>query len=385
MNNNRRLKILFIPTWYPSKDNPVNGIFIKEYANAVSIYNEVTIIYSKREKQYKRKIYDSVENNIRTITTSYKKLFIPKTSLFIYIINIFRSFRKLKKEGWIPDIINAHIFVAGLPAIFLSKIYKIPLVISEHWSYFPLKKLKFLERIIAKFVMKRAKLILPVSNDLKKSIQDHGIKNKFNIIPNVVDTKLFYPSKKSINRPKKKILFVALLTEIKGITYLLRAIAQLKQRRQDFILDIVGNGPNKKRYKNLAMELNLKDIVKFHGQEKKLKIAERMKSCDFFVQPSLYETFCVVCIEAMACGKPVIGTQIPAFKEKINEERGILVLPRDSESLAKAIDYMLDHYNEYDPEKISKYIKGNFSYEIVGKKLNDIYQKILINNSICKK
>lgn len=101
-----------------------------------------------------------------------------------------------------------------------------------------------------------------------------------------------------------------------------------------------------------------------------------MRDCDFFVQPSLYETFGITFLEAMTCGKPVIGTQIPALEEKINRDRGILVPPKDSEKLAKAMEYMLDHYNEYSSKKIFKYTKNNFGYEAVGKELTEMYNKI---------
>lgn len=95
------------------------------------------------------------------------------------------------------------------------------------------------------------------------------------------------------------------------------------------------------------------------------------------IQPSLYEIFGVTYIEAMACGKPVVASQLPALQEKITEDRGILVPPKDANALADAIDYMLDHHQDYSPRKIRGYVKDEFSYEVVGKKLNDIYREIL--------
>ena len=118
-------------------------------------------------------------------------------------------------------------------------------------------------------------------------------------------------------------------------------------------------------------------MIKYHGLKTKYEVAEFMRSCDFFVQTSLYETFGVTFIEAMACGKPIIATKLPALQEKINDEVGILVPPRNVNALTKAIDYMLDNYKNYSSEKIANYAKDNFSYEIVGKKLDNIYRKIL--------
>ena len=120
--------------------------------------------------------------------------------------------------------------------------------------------------------------------------------------------------------------------------------------------------------------------MKFHGLKTKKEVAEFMKKCDFFVQASLYETFGVTYIEAMACGKPIVATNLPVLRELVNKEKGILVPPRDVNALVKAIDYMLDHYQNYSSERISEYIKRNFSYKVVGKKLDDIYREILKEN-----
>jgi glycosyltransferase involved in cell wall biosynthesis len=222
--------------------------------------------------------------------------------------------------------------------------------------------------------MNRAKIILPVSKDLEKSIKSYGIKNNFEVIPNVVNTEIFYPSsKKPEPLTKKRILFIALLDPKKGVPYLLKAIVKISKKRQDFILDIVGDGPNRKEYEDLSKKLGIQNLVKFHGLKSKKEVAEFMRNCNFFVQPSLCETFNIACIEAMACGRPIVATNLPIFQEKINRERGILVPPKNVDALAKTIDYMLDHYQDYPSEKITNYARENFSYEGVGKKINNIF------------
>ena len=230
--------------------------------------------------------------------------------------------------------------------------------------------------------MNRAKVILPVSKDLENAIKSYGIKNKFEVVPNVVNNKMFYPSLQKANNKIKKMLFVALLSPIKGVLYLLQALTQLKQIRQDFVLDIVGDGPNREEYEKLSKELGLEEMVKFHGLKTKLEIAEFMRNSDFFVQPSLCETFGVVYIEAMACGNPIIASQHSVLQEKINKEIGILIPPKNIKALSDAIDYMLDHCQEYSSEKISRYAKENFSYEVVGKKIGEIYKVILERRKI---
>ena len=380
MKNKKRLKILFIPAWYPSKQNSVAGIFIKEHAKAVALFNEVVVLYSEGiDHSIKNfyKIENNIEDGIRTLRIHCRKSPIPKTTYFIYLWSMFKGFRKLIHEGWEPDIIHAHVFSAGVPAVILGRIYKIPVVITEHWSAFPRHLLGKFNILIARFAMNRAKIILPVSKDLGNSIKSYGIKNIFEVVPNVVNTKIFYPSLQKNGNKVKKMLFVALLSPQKGVTYLFQAIAQLRQKRQDFVLDIVGDGPNREEYEKLTKEWGLNRIVKFHGLKSTPEVAEFMRKCNFFVQPSLYETFGVTFIEAMACGKPIVATQLPVLQEKINKDIGILVPPKDIEALADATDYMLDNYQNYFSAKISRYAKDNFSYEVVGEKIDKIYRKIL--------
>lgn len=380
---NARLKILFIAGWYPTKEKLVNGIFVKEHAKAVSLYNDVVVLHARMVDTPVKGLYevtDEAENGIQTIQIKYGRPLIHKTALFIHVWSIFAAFRKLLKEGWRPDIIHAHINTAGVPAVIIAKKYRIPTVITEHSSNFLLHKLTRLGTLRAKFVMNRSDFILPVSKALEMGIKSYGIKNQFEVVPNVVDTKMFYPPSNKKRNDKKKMLFVGLLKPVKGIPFLLKALAQLKEKRQDFILDIVGDGSNRKEYEQLTEELGLGRMVEFHGFKTKEEVSAFMRKCDFFVQPSLYETFGVTYIEAMACGKPIVATQLSALEEKINEDRGILVRPKDADTLAKAIDSMLDHYQNYSPEKISQYVKDNFGYKLVGKKLDDIYRKVLGEN-----
>jgi len=374
-----RLKILFIAGWYPTKENPVNGIFIKEHAKAVSLYNDVIVLHSLGIDSSVKGLYeisDEVEDNIRTIRIKYRKSPIPKTSYFIYLWSIFSVFRKLLKEGWRPDIIHSHVYSAGVPGVILGRIYKIPVIIAEHYSGFPRHTLTKLDILKAKFAMNRANLILPVSDNLRKHIQSYGIRNKFKIVSNVVNTKLFHPDSNASKGPTKKILLVALLNPIKGVSYLFQSLSQIKEKRNDFVLDIVGDGPYRAEYEKQARDLGIADKVKFHGLKSKEEVAEFMRKCDFFVLPSLWENLPCVLIEALSCGKPVIASKVGGIPEIITKEVGKLAPPGNSKALGEAIDYMLDHHQDYSPEKISHYAKEKFGYKAVGKTLDNIYREI---------
>lgn len=376
-----RLKILFIAGWYPTKNSPVNGIFVKEHARAVSLFNDVVVLYAEKADSPVKGLYeisDEIEDDVRTVRVRYRKSPIPKTSYFIYLWSIFGAFRRLLKNGFKPDIIHAHVYFAGVPGVILGYIYKIPVIITEHFTGFPRHTLSRLDIFIAKFAMNKAKLILPVSDDLRKHIQSYGIHNKFKVVPNVVNTELFHPDSNIFyKRTTKRMLLVALLTPQKGVSYLLQALSKLKKKREDFVLDIVGDGPYRSEYEQLTQDLGIVNKVQFHELKPKEEIAKFMRKCDFFVLPSVFETFGVVLIEALASGKPVIATNIGGPSEIITKDVGLLVPPKDVDALAKAVDYMLDHHQDYSSRKIAQYAEDRFSYEAVGKELDDIYKGMI--------
>ena len=224
MKENKRLKILFLPIWYPSDENRVAGIFIREHAQAAALHNDVTVLFSEKAAKQVIGLYqivsDRIENGIRTIRVRHKGLPVPIISFFIYFWSLFKNLRKLMREGWRADVIHAHSYFVGVPAVILGKIYKIPVVITEHWSGFPLRILRKTSIFSARFAMNSADMILPVSHNLKDAIKSYGVRNKFRVIPNVIDTETFFPSTLQHRNEKKRILLVALLTPIKGIPYL---------------------------------------------------------------------------------------------------------------------------------------------------------------------
>ncbi len=417
----QRLKVLFLPAWYPSEDSPVTGIFVREHARAAHLYADVVVIHAYLDPSPdNRRLFrtnESVEGGIRTIRVKYggalasvwkklnagkqtnennndfelkhstlwSKLFLIPAAMvndLLYNWSIITAFRKLVKEGWKPDIIHSHVFTAGVTGMIIGKRFRIPVVITEHWDIFLDRKLTLLDRSKARFAMNNAGMILPVSSALEAAIKAYGIKNIFEVVPNAVNTEVFY-FKLSDNRresSKKKLLFVGLLTPVKGVPFLLQAIKSLKNCRQDFILDIVGNGPGRLDYEELARTLGVWDLVKFAGLVSKSEVAEFMRACDFLVAPSLHETFGVTLIEVMACGKPVIATNVGGSQEIVNNEVGLLISPQDAESLTKAIDYMLDNFMSYSPERIERYSKEKYGYEAVGSKLDRIYKQLVFGD-----
>jgi glycosyltransferase involved in cell wall biosynthesis len=375
-------KVLVIAKWYPNDNDLVHGIYVKEFVKAKKLYNDVIVVHSEltsvKSPKFPYEIYDILEDDIRTIRFIYKRRFL-KLHRITNFIAWFHCLSKLSKENYKPDIIHFHEYDASLPVFLYAKLHKIPLVITEHYTGFVKNTLTFSQQVLAKTVLRRSNAIFPVSKYLKKHILKYAPKARFEVVNNVVDTSLFkssLPIRKG-NSEKKLMLIVARLEPNKGISYLINALDILKKTRDDFFLEVIGDGSLRKELEDMKNRLELNDFVRFHGALPKPKVAEYMSKCDFFVLPSLFETFGCVLIEAMSCGKPVLATNIGGPDEIITQQTGILVEPANSEALKDGIDFMLDNYFSYSADDIVNYVKNHFSFEAIGLKLNQLYNDII--------
>ena len=384
----RRLKILFVTPWYPTKEQPVAGVFVREHAKAVRLYDDIVVLHSAGLHpringfyQTERESDESITESIPTFRVWYRYTSIPKTKYLSYIVSVLKGFQYVLSNGFRPDILHAHVYGAGMPTALIGRLYKIPVVITEHFTGFKRKVLSRTEILKAMIAFRMADMVLPVSSLLKEAIEVYGIQAKFEVVPNVVDTALFSPnSDRDCPHNPKRILFVGLLdaSHKKGIPYLLAALARLQQERKDWVLSIVGDGPARAEYEQLVVKGNIAEKVTFHGLRTKIEIATLMRQADLFVLPSVFETFSIVTAEALASGIPVLITRCGGPEEFVTEDSGLVVPSGDEEALCRGLEYMLDHLSNFSSTKVADSVRERFSSEHVGKQLHSIYMTCLI-------
>lgn len=387
----KRFKVLFISSWYPNRNAPTYGIFIKRHAEAVSLSNEVTSLYVCSEKDLPEEfaITESSENGIDTVIVYYRKVAsaIPFFSQWLKFKRYLKGYRLgyervLKKMGK-PDIVHCNIlFPAGLMALWLKKNHSIPYIVTENWTgYLPSDgsykgaALKYYTTRIAG----NASMLTPVSADLQQAMHSHGFTQPSVIVPNVVDTSLFFPAEKKGPNSKKTLIHVSALDDKqKNISGILRCISKVFAERQDFVLNIIGDGPDRKALEKLANHLGiLGTAVQFKGLMLREQLAAELRNSDAFVLFSNYENLPCVLIEALASGIPVIATRIGGTPEHITGKLGMLIEPGDEPALADAIREMLNTCKSYDSNHLRNYATEQFSYANVGKQFHLIYEKVL--------
>jgi glycosyltransferase involved in cell wall biosynthesis len=365
------VKVLVITTAYPTPTSPAAGVFVREHARAAARNAEVAVLHLDRSHDHhglpSLSPVEDAELAVWRVTYPWRP--VPLSSAF-HLAAAARGWRAVRRSGFRPDVLHAHFFLAGVPAVLLARRASLPVVVSEHWSVFlpedPMELTPTLRRA-ASLAFGNASAVLPVSEALQRGIEAHGLSaRRFEIVRNVVDTDLFSNGGGARNG---RLLAVGLLYEAKGYDTLLAALAEL-----DVALDIVGDGPLRAEYEALASKLGVADRVVFHGLLPKAEIARMMDDAELFVLASRYDNNPVAVMEALATGLPVVGTAVGGVPELVTAANGRLAPPGAPSDLASEIAAALE--TSYDRAAIAADAGTRYGVDTIAAQLAEIYASV---------
>lgn len=250
-----------------------------------------------------------------------------------------------------------------------------------------------IKKIIQKFFLEKAHLVLSVSNKAKiNSIENYNVKNKnIKVVQNGVDIE--YVKKLSnqeisdneffnINKDEFIISFLGRLVHRKGLDLLIEALENIKRTREDIKkikLVIIGVGEKENEYKDRINKLNLNDYVTFLGEQK--NPFKYLVNSDIFAFPSRNEGFPNALLEAMALGVPSIAANCETGPSEVidNEINGILIEVNDSNSLAKKIIELYDNplFRKEIGEKAKETIQEKYSLQVRLKEIEKEIKKVI--------
>lgn len=355
-------KILFLTSWYPSKENLLLGNFVEKHATIANEVAEVDVLFAvSSNKVDKLEISDKVIEGVRTVIVYYPKVKskMPIWSSFLkkkaYLNALQTGFDKLHQKY---DLVHLNIsFPAGLFALKLKKNYQLDYLVTEQWTGFlPHKqtylKLPFYIKRAFKKVFKNAKLVLPVSDHLGQHLKKLNLVDSYHPIHNVVNDTFFYPAKeKRDNNAPIRFLHVSTFDDAhKNISGMLTAFSQMEY---DYVLHIITEGEEKEVWEMLGKFNIPKNRVAVDCKQTAKEVGKAMRQADCLVLFSNYETFSVVLAEAWTTGIPVIYSQCGGITEVNNPILGVQIQPKDTDALIKA----LSNYktSDYSKELISDY------------------------------
>ncbi len=300
------------------------------------------------------------------------------------------------------DLVHVHsgISISLLAGCYYAMKKKKPLVITWHGDSLKEKEYNrytgliaglasfFYQHFLAKYILNHADSIISVSRAyISKSKFLKQFSDKIVIIPNGISSDITKAGeidkdecKKLLGLNKHKVvLFMSSLYPLKGPHILLQAIRLIIKKRCDIIFIFAGGGEIDK-YRKMADDLEVQNYVAFIGYIKKEKYLY-LKAADIFVLPSLFsgECFPLVNLEAMACGVPVVASDIGGVSDIVrNGVNGILVQPGSSEDLAQALLELINN------EKLCKQMGQNglsmvqdYKWDIIAANTEQLYREVL--------
>ncbi len=278
----------------------------------------------------------------------------------MFLSAIFRLFRLHRKHQF--DVIHAHwLLPNGFIGAIVCKLCKIPLVITLHGSDIFVSKLNPIFKAMAKWTLKHVAMVTSVTPAFLPELAALGVpEEKRCMIPNGVTPSVFStPAQKRITElretlsiPENSLVVFALgrIVLKKGFDVLVQALPQLQEIAQDVTVIIGGDGSDLPRLKTLAEKHNVSNVIRFPGTINRADVPAYFHLCDLFVLPAVFDPKgnvdgCpIVILEAMACGKPVVSSDISGIPIVVKDgETGLLVGEKNVDALANAIISMLEN------------------------------------------
>ena len=309
------MNLIFLPTEYPTKDNQLGGIFVKDQVYAISKKNDVTIFYNY--------FFPLRKINFNNFLKFFYKNFFFKKNKILHFYTFFISpyfdrvkifldfyFTKKKLENYIklkgkPDLLICHFsYPVANTAMLLSKQFNIPYVVVEHSTGYFRKLFNDFKIKKIKKSLNNANLVVAVSNFLKKKLKNIGVKSNIKVIGNIIDHKIFYPNEKQNKSNILKLIIVCELVK-KKVIELIKLLKDLMQISNKFHLNIIGDGPERKFLENFVIK-KIKKFITFRGILNKNKISKLMNESDYLISVSKIETFGITIAEAISSGLPAV-------------------------------------------------------------------------------
>ena len=276
--------------------------------------------------------------------THVKYLALDENSSFNVVTPV-RIFKRAK--SFQPDVIQTHLFRAGLAGLLLGRILRVPVVVTRHHIDEHVQSGSFIHRYLDRITIKLADAVIVRSAAAKNWLiaNEKGDHEKIFIVNQGFDFQLLAPTNIQIEFAKKELGFhdtdtnllcVARYSSTKGQEYLVKAIASLTQNLPNLRLTFVGPGDSK-WLSDLVHQLNLESITRIFSTRGDIPAC--LAAADLVVHPSLVDSFSQLLIEVQAVGTAVIATDIAAASEQIADGiSGIIVPPRNQSALASAIE-----------------------------------------------
>lgn len=400
------MKVLVLAHSYPHAANRTIGGFVHEQVKALREYCEVLVVsptpfgssVMRRIKSYWPYYAERPgKTYIEGIEVYHPRYPHTPTKWGLALdahamrFALWSLFAKLKTT-WDYDLVHAHsICPDGSCAVWLGRRLGTPVVCTIHGSdvnIYPQETC--LTRKVTQQAIREANALVTVSAALSEKTRElENPRGVLRVIPNGADLSIFTlqepdlcREKTGLPRGKRIIVYASRLAEAKGLSELLVAFRRVLQQERDAWLVLLGDGPYRDTLIRETAQLGLGEAVHFVGRKPHSHVAEWMGAADLVVLPSWTEGSPLPVYEALACGRPMVASDVGGIREIItSDDYGLLVPPRDPEALAEGLLRALRR--EWDAQRIRQH-GSRYSWARVARQLVDLYGEVLADQAGCR-
>lgn len=343
-----------------ARDTGGMSVYIRELARELGKEGHTIDIYTRVHDPADPRTED-LARGVRLIhLKAGKEAKINKVDVYLslpeFIVNL-ESF--LDNNSLEYDIVFSHYWISALVGKHLWRTRRIPYVVMYHTlgavkNDIGIGEKEPVLRVISEreTVEDCQRIIVATEKEKQALIDFYGASpGKVGIVPCGVNMEIFNPVYKTAARQKlgltdgKIVLFVGRIDPLKGIDKLIRSIPLIKSEEKVRLVVVGGDEtsrPELEKLQELACELNIRDFIDFRGIVKQEQLPYFYSAADVCVVPSYYESFGLVPLESLACGTPVVATDVGDLKKIIKHgETGYILSGKSPEELALGISFQL--------------------------------------------
>lgn len=391
------IKLLTFSTLYPSSVRPNHGIFVETRLRYLLASGEVQSIvvapvpwfpftsqYFGEYATYARTPREETRNGIRVLHPRFALL--PKigmsTAPALLAAAALPTLRRLIREGYDFDVIDAHYYYPdGVAAVILGKLLNKPVVITARGTDINLIPQYARARRMICWAANRAAKSITVCEALRTSMIDLGIRaDRIVALRNGVDLERFRPVDRAAQRKMLgldgfTLLSVGYLIPRKAHHLIIEALPLLPDTR----LLIAGDGPEKEKLTKLAEALGVAARVTLLGALPQTELRNYYGAVDALVLTSSREGWANVLLEAMACGTPVVASNVWGTPEVVaTTEAGVLMEERTARGVAQAVKQLRAYYPDHAATRA--YAEG-FSWDDTTRGQIALFRQVLAERS----
>lgn len=361
----RKLRVLLFSTLYPSSARPGHGIFVETRLLKLldsgdveaKVVAPVPWFHSTDARHGERaRIALTPHAEIwNGVAVQHPRYLLPphvgqNIAPFVLALGAWPALRRLVREGFDFDLIDAHYFYPdGVAAAMLARAFGKPLAVSARGSDLNVLGQYPLARHMMRWTLGQAQASIGVCNALADTLRGWGADpSRLHVLRNGVDLQRFRPMDRQQARDRlglvgaPLLLSVGNLVEVKGHDLTIDALSLLVQNHPEARLVIVGDGPLRERLQSHATSCGLASKVAFVGRVANDLLADWYSAADTLVLSSRSEGWANVLLESMACGTPVVATDVGGSSEVVAEPcAGELVRQRNASEVARSVERLL--------------------------------------------